>query len=130
MAALYCASGRGAGVLIGTAAYNFKTWSYSQEEKLNDQSNFSGAGFRTFCRGLDTATIQLEGAYDIAAGGAGGAMAFTLGTSYSVTLQVTSTLTYVVTALCQKADLSQDVDGMAMLKVSLQVNGSFGAAIT
>lgn len=124
-----CASGRGGSVLVGTVSYNFKNWSLSQEEKLNESSNFSTSGFRTYCRGLDSATLNLEGPYSIGSG-TGGDMVFSLGTSYSFTLTVASGLTYVVTAIVNKCDLSQDVDGLAMLKVSAQVSGSFTAGIS
>ena len=124
-----CASGRGGSVLVGTATYNFKNWSLSMEEKLNESTNFSTSGYRVWCRGLDSATISVEGPYDIGSG-TGAAMALAMGTSYSVTLTVASGLTYVLTAICNKADLSQDVDGLAMLKASFQVNGSFTASIT
>lgn len=130
MATFVCASGRNGSVLVGTITYNFKDWSLSMEEKLPEVSNFGSGGYRVYCRGLDSATLDLSGAYDVGPSGSGGNMALTLGTSYSFTLNVNSTVSYIVTAICNKINITQNVDEAAMIKVTATINGSFTASST
>lgn len=124
-----CAAGKTGSVLVGTVSYAFKSWTLNMEEKLTEVSNFTSGGYRIYCPGLNGATIDFDGPYDVGPSGSGGNMPLVLGTSYSFTLGVNSTVSYVVTAIVNKINVTQNVDEAAMLKVTATVNGTFTSSI-
>lgn len=123
------ASGTSGAVLVGTVSYAFKDWSLSMDAKLNETSNFNTGGYRTFISGLIGGDLSCSGPYDIGPVTSGGNMPLVAGASYSFTLKVNSTVTFIVTALVGKIDVKTDVDGIATVNVTGKVNGAYTAAI-
>lgn len=123
--AFVCASGVSGAVLVGTISYAFKDFTINMDNKLVDVSNFNTGGFRQYCNSLSGCTLDFNGPYDIGPASSGGNETITLGTSYSFTCKINSTISLVFTAIVNKISLSQNVEEAAMLKVSATVNGTF-----
>lgn len=127
--AFQAAAGTQGSVQVGTANYAFKTWTINMDEKMVDVSNFNTGGYRVYVGSLKGATLDFDGPYDVGPSGSGGNEPLVLGTSYSFTLGVNSTVSLVVSAIVNKITLSQNVEEAAMLKVSATVTGTYTSQI-
>lgn len=127
--AFVAASGYGGAVLVGTKSYPFKEWSIDMDEKLVDVSNFVTGQYRAYATSLIGATLSFSGPYDIGPSGSGGDEPLVLGTSYSITLQVSTNVTLQVTAIVNKITLKQNIEDVAQLNVTATVNGTFTSQI-
>jgi hypothetical protein len=112
-------------VKFTATAYAFGKWKATIKNKLGDVSNFTGGGYEQWIAGLTGAKITLEGPYDE------GNMPITVGNSYSLVLQFTSTgpITLSLTALCETIEPSVDVQNPQGITATFQSTGSFTAAI-
>jgi hypothetical protein len=123
-------SGKVSSVLVGTVAYPFTNWSIDYDAKTLETSNFTSGSFRTYIMGLYGAGLSLEGPYDLGVAGSGGNETMVIGNTYAVTLGVNSVVSYVVNAIFNKITLSSEIDGLAKIKVSATITGSFTTTIS
>ena len=117
-------TGKSAVVTIGATDYAFDTIELPLDLKLPEVSNFTSVGYRQFVVGLASAEFKLSGPYD------GGNMAFALGTTYSVVMKWSSSISNTVSAICKKIELKTNADDAARVTITFQSNGSFTTSIT
>lgn len=120
-------SGKRGYVGLGTtsvARYKFKTWSLSMDGDDPDVSNFESGECVENIDGMNDATIELDGPYDV------GGMPLTRGGVYTFHLGISSGIEFVVTARVKTIVPKNDARGKPELRVTAKTTGPFTPAIT
>lgn len=116
-------SGTEGSVKIGSTAYAFGKWKAQMKMILPKVTNFTSSGAQELLSGVKSATITLSGPYN------SGAMAFTVGTSYTWLLNFTDAIGLSITARIESIEPDNDVEGNPIINITAQSTGTFTAAI-
>jgi hypothetical protein len=116
-------AGKGGSVLIGATPFSFGKWEQEMHAKMVPVPNFVSAPYEVFVVGLFGSKLNISGPYD------GGNMPFSVGTSYVWILGVSASITLTVTAIVDSIKLTTDVEGAALVVLTVTVNGPFVGSI-
>jgi hypothetical protein len=116
-------AGKSADVVIGVTSYKFREWRATMRGDIIDTTNFGSSGYRENIAGLVGASITLRGLHDSTA------MAFTVGTSYTLILKSSASVSYTVSARLETIETGTTVEGAVEAVLTFQSTGSFTAAI-
>jgi predicted secreted protein len=116
-------AGKSGNFTVGASAWELSEWTMDMATEAVDITNFNSGGYREVIAGLTDAKITARGPFNSTA------MALTSGTSYSLVLAVSGSVSYSVTALVTNIKLVTEVSKAVMVEVSAVSNGSFTASI-
>lgn len=116
-------AGKGGGVTVGVAVWKLSSWTLDMQTDALDVTNFESSGYKENIAGLTSGRISARGPFDSTA------MALTAGTSYTFTLEVSSTVSYTVTARVTNISTTTDVTRPVEVSITAESTGSFTASI-